>query len=88
MEKGQAPSGLTAMDGNPGRQSHAAFVRMAEVAEVHRRGGDGELRGELHLRSLVAASLGRSTRFHHMIAPVTNIAAGASPKIAQIALVV
>ena len=24
---------------------------------------------------------GRSTRFHHMIAPVTNIAAGASPNM-------
>src|ERR1700676_3801540 len=34
------------------------------------------------------ASRGRSTRFHHMIAPVTNIAAGASPNTAQIAFVV
>jgi len=30
----------------------------------------------------------RITRFHHMIAPVTNIAAGASPNNAQIAFVV
>ena len=30
---------------------------------------------------------GRKTRFHHMIAPVTNIAAGTKPKIAQVAFV-
>jgi hypothetical protein len=34
------------------------------------------------------ARVGRSTRFHHMIAPVTTMAAGASPKRAQMAFVV
>jgi hypothetical protein len=38
----------------------------------------------------IAARLrhGLTTRFHHMIAPVTNIAAGARPNTAQIALIV
>jgi hypothetical protein len=31
---------------------------------------------------------GRITRFHHMVAPVTNITAGAMPNKAQIALTV
>ena len=33
-------------------------------------------------------SHGSSTRFHHMIAPVTNVAAGANPNSAQTAFVV
>ena len=53
VEKGEAPKGLTADRRQPRRQPVAAAVRMAEVAEVHRRRRHREQRRQLHLRRAV-----------------------------------
>ena len=39
VEKGKAPAGLDGDRRQPERQPHASAVRVAEVAEVHRRAG-------------------------------------------------
>ena len=50
VEKGQAPTGLTAVDGNPNANRSRPLVRVAEVSEVHRRARQREQRRQLHLR--------------------------------------
>jgi len=68
---------------------HGRIVRAATVIDKpppHHPDYEAVTPGERVARR-APASQGRNTRFHHMIAPVTNMAAGASPNIAQIAFV-
>ena len=57
VEKGQAPAGLDGDRRQPERQPRASAVRVAEVAEVHRRARERGQRRQLHLRRAVEAGL-------------------------------